>query len=412
MRALTVALAAVALATGAAVGLCGDRRADGDRAASAILIDACSGRVLYERNARERRSVASTTKIMTGLLIIERGSLQDVVTVGQGAADTENSSLLEAGEHISLENLLKAILIQSANDAATAAAEHVFGSVSACCAAMNRRARALGAKDTQFANPHGLHERDHYSTAHDLALIAREAMRHALFRVLVSTQSTVIPWEGHDGGRHLRNHNRLLTEVPQADGIKTGFVKESGRCLAFSATRNGCRMIGVLLDSPNLWKEAADLIAYGERHYQPVRLACARRAVAEQAVAYGEPTKIPLVPAHDLGLWIRPDERDRYLVRPRAERLRAPVRAGARAGVLKVFDGKRLVASVPLEAGAASRYSAARAWRAWLLRGVGLLILAFLLVRTYGAVAKSHGRSWRGVAARLRGLDPRRSSDS
>ena len=412
MRAPTVALAALVLVTGTAVGFCGeDRKADG-RAASAVLIDACTGRILYERNARERRPVASTTKIMTALLIIERGSLQDVVTVSENAADTENSSLLEAGEHISLENLLKAVLIQSANDAAIAAAEHVSGSVSAFCAAMNERARDLGAKDTHFTNPHGLHEPDHYSTARDLALIARAAMRHALFRALVSTESTTIAWEGHKGGRRLCNHNRLLAQLPAVDGIKTGFVKESGRCLAFSATRNGCRMIGVLLDSPNLWKEAADLIAYGERRYQPIRLVRARSAVVKQAVAYGEPAKIPLMPVRDVGLWVPPGERDRYVVRTSAERLRAPVQAGDRAGVVKVFDGRRLIASVPLEAGAASRYSAARAWRAWLLRGVGVLILAFLVVRTYGAVAKSHGRSGRGIAAWLRGLDPRRSSDS
>lgn len=409
MRSFRAVSAIVLLAGMASTALPEKPRAEPRRARAAILVDAGTGNILYQHNARERRPMASTTKIMTALLIIEQGALQDLVTVSDQAADTKNSSLLEAGERISLENLLKALLIQSANDAATAAAEHVFGSVAACCAAMNQRARALGAKDTHFVNPHGLHQPGHYSTAHDLALIAREAMRDPLFRALVSTQTTVISWDGHREGRYLCNHNRLLTEVPQADGIKTGFVKESGRCLVFSATRNGCRMIGVLLDSPDLWKEAADLIARGERDYQPVRFARAHSPVARHAVAGGNPEEIPLVPARDVGVWIRRGTRDRYQVRLKIDRLRAPVDKGAQAGELRLFDGRRMIASVPLKAGASSDYSLARAWHVWALRGLGMLILAIVLVRTYGATAKGHGRSWRGLAAWLRGLDPRRS---
>ena len=192
-------------------------------AKSAVLIDGVSGRVLYEHNSYEKLPMASTTKIMTGLLACESGKLNNTVKVSAFASGTEGSSLwLKIGEKLTLEELTYGLMLKSGNDAAVAIAEYLGGSIDAFALLMNKRAREIGAKNTNFVNPHGLDADGHYTTAYDLALIAREAMKNDKFREIVSTKTYSILMEGEKWDRALKNHNKLLWQYEGCTGIKTG----------------------------------------------------------------------------------------------------------------------------------------------------------------------------------------------
>ncbi len=225
-------------------------------AKSAVVIDASSGRVLYEKNSRERLPMASTTKIMTGLLACESGKMDDIVTVSPVASGTEGSSLwLKIGEKMSLENLTYGLMLKSGNDAAVAIAEHLAGSIDAFSLLMNKRAKEIGANDTSFKNPNGLAEDGHFTTAYDLAQISRTAMQNDVFSKIVSTKEKTIPWEGEEWDRVLKNHNKMLWQYEGCNGIKTGFVKKSGRCLVTSAKRGKTSLICVTLNAPSDWND-------------------------------------------------------------------------------------------------------------------------------------------------------------
>ncbi len=247
-----------------------DSDAFGLRAASAILMDANSGAVLYERSPDAARPPASVTKILTALVILEHGHLTDTVTVSSTAAGTGGYRLgLRAGQRISLGDLLAAILIRSANDAAVAAAEHVGGSLAGFVAMMNEKAAEIGMTNSRFSNPHGLDEPFHYTTARDMATLTRVALDNPTFAELVRTrQARVTIWKpGRRSflaqARIVQSHNRLLGQLEGADGVKTGYTDSAGRCLVASASRGSSRMIAVLLNDPRRWTDAAMLLEYG-----------------------------------------------------------------------------------------------------------------------------------------------------
>ncbi len=252
-------------------------------AAAALLMDAKSGEVLFARNADDQLPPASITKILTALVILEQGTLTDTVVVSPTAAQVGGFRLgLRAGQRISLSDLLAAILIRSANDAAEAAAEHVGHGLPGFLALMNSKAQALGMEHSHFANPHGLDEPGHYTTARDMAVLTRVALENPTFADLVRTRETkvVIYRPGRRGvvpaPRLILTHNRLLGTVEGADGVKTGFTGLAGRCLVASASRSGQRMIAVLLNDPQRWTDAAALLKYGfdlsgsAAHFHPV----------------------------------------------------------------------------------------------------------------------------------------------
>ncbi|MGB9826330.1 MAG: D-alanyl-D-alanine carboxypeptidase family protein, partial [Desulfofundulus sp.] len=202
---------------------------------AAVLMDATTGQVLYAKNAHQPRPPASTTKILTALLAIEGGKLDQVVTVSPGAAAVGESSMhLFPGQHLTLEQLLYGALLRSGNDACVAIAEHIAGSEANFVLLMNQKARQLGARDSHFCNPHGLPARGHLSSAYDLALLTRYALKNPTFKSLVSTRYhgfSTPPW----GEYHLHNTNRLLWSYQGADGVKTGTTSEAGMCLVASA---------------------------------------------------------------------------------------------------------------------------------------------------------------------------------
>jgi len=243
-------------------------------AKSAILIDGASGRVLYEHNAYEKLPMASTTKIMTGLLACESGKLSENVKTSAFASGTEGSSLwLKIGEKQTLENLTYGLMLKSGNDAAVAIAEYLGGSIDAFALLMNKKAREIGAKNTSFENPHGLDSSMHYTTAYDLALIAKEAMNNKKFREIVSTKTYSIPMKGEKWDRALKNHNKLLWRYDGCNGVKTGYTKISGRCLVSSAERNGELLICVTLNAPDDWNDHEKLLNDGFSNYTAKKIA-------------------------------------------------------------------------------------------------------------------------------------------
>ena len=241
---------------------------------SAILIEAESGKVVYEYNADERRNIASTTKILTALVVMQECEMSDVIEVDERAVGVEGSSIyLRTGERLTVEELLYAMLLNSANDAATALAIGCFGSIQDCAAKMNSYAYSIGMTSSHFDNPHGLDSETHYSTARDMARLGQAALQDPEFAKIVSTKKKNIPLCSSEGIRTLINHNRLLSMLDGAIGIKTGFTKKSGRCLVSAAEREGVRLIAVTLSAPDDWRDHSAMYEYGFsrfKHYQPV----------------------------------------------------------------------------------------------------------------------------------------------
>jgi serine-type D-Ala-D-Ala carboxypeptidase (penicillin-binding protein 5/6) len=266
---------------------------------AAILMDAATGRVIYARNADERRSIASTTKIMTGLLAIETLPLDKTVTVSQRAADVGESEMwLEPGEVRTVEELLYGLFVKSGNDAAMALAEACSGTVEKFAAKMNAKAAELGLKNTHFMNPHGLEAAGHYSSARDMANLARYAMQDAEFRKLVSTKVINLPWPGHPGGRTFTNYNTLLPKVSWVNGVKTGYTTEAGWCLIGSATKNGVTLVSSVMGDvlrDDVDPDTLALFNFGFAKYKDVTLGEKGVKMAEVGVPYYYGQTMPLV---------------------------------------------------------------------------------------------------------------------
>lgn len=242
-------------------------------AESAILIEAESGAVICEKQADLPLPMASTTKIMTALTALSLCSPDTLICIHPDAVGVEGSSIyLVENEILTLQELLCALLLESANDAALAIAFGISGSVEAFAAEMNRMATELGLKSTHFTNPHGLDDEAHYTTARELAIITQRALREPLFRELVATKKTTITHPSSESTRLLINHNKLLRLYEGCIGVKTGYTKKSGRCLVSAAEREGVTLIAVTLRAPDDWKDHTALLDYGFSLYQSVKL--------------------------------------------------------------------------------------------------------------------------------------------
>ena len=306
-------------------------------ARAAVLLDPLTGEFLYRKNDGERLPMASTTKIMTALLVLERCSLDEKVIVGEEATGVgESSGWLTAGETLTVEQLLHALLLQSGNDAAMALAIHTGGSLEAFVDMMNRRAEELGAWDTHFTNPHGLDQEGHYTTAHDLALIAAEAMRLEPFRRVVSTRKYELPWPGHPFPRVYYNKNKLLGLYPYANGIKTGYTLGAGRCLVASASRDGMDLISVVLNCDDYWNQSERLLEYGFRNF--VRLHFHLDSLGLPLEVGKCPTGRATAGGHDIAVTVRRDRVNEYLLATGYYKswIPYPARRGEEVGRLQV----------------------------------------------------------------------------
>ena len=233
-------------------------------AAAAVLMDADSGRLLYDKNGEKRMLIASTTKLMTALVALEQGGLQQEITVTGGHMAEGSSMYLRPGEKLTLEELLYGLLLSSGNDAALAVTECMGGAVP-FVARMNEKAAELGMENTHFANPNGLDDEAHYSTAEDMAKLAAAAMDDPVLRRVASTRTARI------GGRTLTNHNKLLSRVEGCVGLKTGYTKAAGRTLVSCAERDGVRLVAVTLQDGDDWNDHASLYEQGFRVLRPVK---------------------------------------------------------------------------------------------------------------------------------------------
>lgn len=314
-------------------------------ASSAVVIDATNNRVLYEHNAYEKRSMASTTKIMTALCALEQGNMEDVVTVSYKAAAVEGSSIwLETGEKISLRSLIVGLMLSSGNDAATAIAEHISGSESAFAELMTKKAHEIGATNTQFKNPHGLDAEGHYTTAYDLALITSYALKNPSFAEIVKTPKATIEWEGRAWGRTLNNHNKLLTLYEDCDGVKTGYTKKTGRCLVSSATRDGRQLVVVTLNDPDDWNDHMTLLDRCFAEYPVTEFCLEEEHMATMPILNGTTEYLPLKAEKDLLLRLSKEEFERIEVHyDLPEGREAPVAFGEVLGKVSwSLDGKEL----------------------------------------------------------------------
>ncbi len=235
----------------------------GTSAQSSVLLEANERKVLCAKNADAKMAMASTTKIMTALVAVEHCPVSKEITVAPDAVGVEGSSVyLFAGEVLTLSDLLYSLLLASANDAAAAIAIEIGGSIEGFCELMNAKARELGLTSTNFTNPHGLYDEEHYTTAHELAIITAEALSNDTLRNIFATKKiTVTPPRGN--ARVLVNHNKMLSLYPGAIGVKTGFTKKSGRCLVSAAERDGLTLICVTLNAPDDWRDHTALLDWG-----------------------------------------------------------------------------------------------------------------------------------------------------
>lgn len=234
--------------------------ADASGGSGYAVIEVSSGRLLNGSNENLRLPMASTTKAMTALVVLENASLSDIVEIPPAAVGIEGSSVyLKKGERFTVEELLYALMLRSGNDAAVALALHTSGSVEEFVRKMNERAALMGLKDTKFVNPHGLHDENHYTTAYELALIAAEGLKNPHFKRIVSTKNIVIDGEGHEK-RYFANKNKILYNYEGATGVKTGFTRDSGRCLIASAERNGMEVVAVALNYYDYFELTARLM--------------------------------------------------------------------------------------------------------------------------------------------------------
>jgi len=308
----------------------------------AYVLDAVSGRVLFERNANEQSLIASTTKIMTALIVCEQCNVLDRMRIPKEAVGIEGSSMyLQEGEILTLQELLYGLMLSSGNDAAVALAIYCGGTVEGFAELMNDKARILGMRGTHFENPNGLDAPGHYSTARDLAVLAAYAMENPIFAKTVSAKSVKV------GERYLTNHNKLLWRLEGADGVKTGYTQAAGRILVSSAKREGRRLIAVTIDAPDDWNDHSHLLEEGFSRYSVQRIVSAGDCVDILDVVGGESHKIEVLAAEDFDYALAPEERPQ-LALPGPGFVYAPAVEGAEAGHAYVLIEGNAVGKIPV----------------------------------------------------------------
>ena len=244
-----------------------------DNSSSEIVMDVNSGRVLYSKNADVKKFMASTTKILTAIVIIESCDIDAKIEITDKTVGVEGSSIyLEKGEILSVKDLLYGLMLRSGNDCAETLAIYKSGSIGNFAELMNKKAEEIGAKNSHFVNPHGLHDDNHYTTAYDLALISAYALKNSVFKEIVSTKKAVIPFTTRNTKRVLINKNKMLSEFDGATGVKTGFTKKAGRCLVSSCERNGFEIVSVVLNCPPMFERSKELLSNAFNKYSPVKL--------------------------------------------------------------------------------------------------------------------------------------------
>jgi D-alanyl-D-alanine carboxypeptidase (penicillin-binding protein 5/6) len=313
------------------------------------IMEADSKRILTQKNASARLPMASTTKVMTALTVIKNADIKKTVKVDPKAVGIEGSSIyLQSGEELTIEQLLYGLMLQSGNDCAVALAIATAGSVEKFAVLMNELALSLGAKDSNFVNPHGLHDKNHYTTAYDLCLISCYAMQNPTFKTIVSTKSIKIPFAGRAYDRVINNKNKILNTFEGGNGVKTGFTKAAGRCLVSAAERENMQVVCVVLNCGPMFEDCADLMTWAFKIFERYEILPPYRYAGEIDVLDGKAKRVKLYSKNGFSYPVkkRSGEKDKFDIRVEIpENLTAPVEKNAETGKIKIYYDNQLIFS-------------------------------------------------------------------
>lgn len=318
-------------------------------AKSCVVMEANSGRVLYAKNENQPLPEASTTKIMTALVVAENADVDSIVEIPRQAQGVEGSSIyLRAGEHLTVKELLYGLMLQSGNDCAVALALHVGGSIQGFADLMNEKARQLGCINTNFANPHGLPNDNHYTSAYDLGLISCAAMNNEIVKEIVSTKKISISNEGYDYNRIILNKNKILNKFEGANGVKTGFTKKAGRCFVGAAERDGMQLIVVLLNCGPMFEDSMALMENFFNKYEMRNLTenCLKKKTI--AVEKGKDDSVKIDLENTFSYPLKKDGSEDNLLNASinvAESIKAPVTKNQKVGQIDISFNNQLIFS-------------------------------------------------------------------
>ena len=287
---------------------------------------------------------------MSLIVALEHSNLDEMVTTSKNASGTDGSTLwLAEGEKLKMIDLLYGIMLVSGNDATVAVAEHISGSVEKFSRLMTDKAHRIGAKDTNFTNPNGLPDPNHFSTAHDLARITAYGYKNFLFAEIINTKNKVIPWAGKDFDRDLYNENRMLWLYEGGNGVKTGYTDAAGRCLVSGAKRNGIQLITVVLDSDTMWDDSIALLDFGFNQVKPEAILSQDDILKTIRVANGKSSAVKLIASTNLVVPISGDNKEEFsTVIDSPNKVEAPVVKGQKLGEVRVFYQNTEIATVDL----------------------------------------------------------------
>ena len=319
-----------------------------DEGDSEIIMEVTSGRVLYEKKARLRRHIASLTKIMSAIICVENADIKREICVPEECCGIEGSSIyLKAGEVLTVEDLLYGLMLRSGNDCAETLAYAVFGSADKFAAAMTEKAHDIGANDTRFLNPHGLNDGENKSTAYDMAVISSYGMKNDLFRKIVGTKKKIIPDTLSGGKRVLYNKNKLLSNYDKCIGIKTGFTKKAGRCLASAAANGNMELVSVVLGCADMYEVSRKNLELSFREYSMENL-CDKDTFECEFDFSG---KCPAMGRIDKSFSYPLRENEKELIRTvaeQSEKASLPLKKGDKIGTLKIYLENQLLFSTEI----------------------------------------------------------------
>ena len=324
---------------------------------SAILIEATTGKIIYEKNVHERYAPASMTKIMSMILImeeIEKGNLKwnETLTTSPNASSMGGSQIfLQANEKMSVKDLFKGVAIGSANDATVVFAERIAGTEDKFVEKMNQKAKELGLKDTNFKNATGLDEANHYSSAYDMAFMARELVKHEKIFEFTTIYEDYLR-QNTDNKFWLVNTNKLIKTYEGADGLKTGYTKEAGYCLTATANKNRMRLIGTIMgasDSKTRNSNMMTLLDYGYNSYEMQVGVKKGDVISNKKITKAKNQNVKIVPKKDASVLIkRGEEKEALNYEIKLDKIKLPLKKGQRVGILKLKDGNKVVSKVEL----------------------------------------------------------------
>lgn len=308
-----------------------------DNKSGYVVIEQTSKRVLSEKNKDLKLPMASTTKIVTALVVLEHADLSDKVIIPKCAEGVEGSSIyIKAGETYTVEDLLYGLMLRSGNDSAVALAMHVSGSIEKFCSLMNEKAIAVGATNTNFVNPHGLHDQNHYTTAYDLALLTAEAYNNENFIKIVSSKKYKLK------DSYIYNKNKLLGSYEGADGVKTGYTTKSGRCLVSSSKRDGMRVICVVLNYYDMWDKSKELMTTAHKKYDLIKV-LSKDDLTQTNVINGIKREVKCSVNKDFYYPLTVDEISSLSYEKEVFDTQAPVYSNQICGTVKVYLDKCLI---------------------------------------------------------------------